>query len=288
MVYSTYKIGTFHRTFKYSFSIVKPQGFWENDDCKAGVAISKITYMHPGETTVKKENHESASSANPWMFVSLFLGALLVASFVTNIYVISTVSDLRTGTAPTAPRPSAPQPLAPSQPVAVDASGPSIGDPNAPVTIIEFSDFECPFCKRFKDQTFPSIEQNYIDTGKVRIVFRHYPLPFHQNAQKAHEASICAHDQGKFWEYHDALFANQADLSVPALKQYATNLGLNTATFNNCLDSGKYAQAVQDDLVAGSAAGVSGTPSFFVNGQLVVGAQPYSAFQQAIEAALAE
>lgn len=223
------------------------------------------------------------------MFVSLFLGALLVASFVTNIYVISTVSDVRTGGSP-APYPSAPSPSAPSAPSApvnVAATGPSLGDEDAPVTIIEFSDFECPFCKRFNDQTFQQIKANYVDTGKVRVVFRHYPLPFHANAQKAHEASMCADDQDKFWEYHDAIFAQQTNLGVPALKQMAVSLGLNTATFNSCLDSGKYAQYVQDDLAAGSAAGVSGTPSFFVNGQIVVGAQPYSAFQQAIEAALA-
>ena len=232
---------------------------------------------------MKKEQNETT---NPWMFVSLFLGALLVASFVTNIYVISTVSDLRTGGSPSAP--SVPSPSAPSAPVNVAAIGPSMGDEDAPVTIIEFSDFECPFCKRFNDQTFAQIKTNYIDTGKARIVFRHYPLPFHSNAQKASEASMCADDQDKFWEFHDAIFAQQTNIGVDALKQIAATLKLNTATFNSCLDSGKYTKYVQDDLAAGSAAGVSGTPSFIINGQLVVGAQPYSAFQQAIDAALAK
>ena len=235
---------------------------------------------------MKKEQNETT---NPWMFVSLFLGALLVASFVTNIYVISTVSDLRTGGSPSAPSvPSVPSPSAPSAPVNVAAIGPSMGDEDAPVTIIEFSDFECPFCKRFNDQTFAQIKTNYIDTGKARIVFRHYPLPFHSNAQKASEASMCADDQDKFWEFHDAIFAQQTNIGVDALKQIAATLKLNTATFNSCLDSGKYTKYVQDDLAAGSAAGVSGTPSFIINGQLVVGAQPYSAFQQAIDAALAK
>lgn len=279
----------FHRTFKYGFTHMKP---WVvGNKTVAGACPLRLrsdeTCTLTGEYTVKKEHMETT---NPWMFVSLFLGALLVASFVTNIYVISTVSTVRTGgsAAPIPAAPSAPSPSAPAPRVNVEATGPSLGDEDAPVTIIEFSDFECPFCKRFKDQTFPQIKANYIDTGKVRMVFRHYPLPFHTNAQKAHEAALCADDQGQFWEYHDTLFANQQSLGVAALKQYAVTLGLNAATFNECLDSGKYAQAVQDDLAAGSAAGVSGTPSFFVNGQLVVGAQPYSAFQQAIEAALAQ
>jgi len=166
------------------------------------------------------------------------------------------------------------------------------GDKDAPVTIVEFSDFQCPFCQRFYQQTMPSIEENYVKTGKVKIVFRDFPLSFHQNAQKAAEAAECADDQGKFWEYHDMLFekgkGDGTGLAVADLKSYAQTLGLNTATFNNCLDSGKYTSEVQKDQADGTSYGVRGTPAFFVNGQLISGAQPYANFQQVIDAELAK
>ena len=177
----------------------------------------------------------------------------------------------------------------------VDASeddDPSTGDENAPVTIIEFSDFQCPFCQRFYQQTLPLIEENYVKTGKVRIVFRDFPLGFHQNAQKSAEAAECADDQGKFWQYHDLLFekgsGDGTGLAVVDLKKYAQQLGLNVAMFNNCLDSGKYANEVAKDLADGTSYGVSGTPAFFVNGNFIEGAQPYSAFQEVIDAELAK
>lgn len=164
---------------------------------------------------------------------------------------------------------------------------PYLGKEDAPVTIIEFSDLECPFCERFHTQTFPQIKSQYIDTGKVKFVYRDFPLPMHTNAQKAAEASECADEQGKFWEYIDLIFANQASLSLASLKSWAGSLGLNTSDFNKCLDSGRYADEVKKDLADGQAAGVQGTPAFFVNGQLVSGAQPFESFQSLIEAALA-
>jgi protein-disulfide isomerase len=186
--------------------------------------------------------------------------------------------------------PAAPSaPSVPSGPVDVSEAGnPSMGDAKAPVTIIEFSDFECPFCGRYVTQTYPQIKKDYVDTGKVRIVFRDYPLPFHSNAQKAAEAAECADDQGKFWEMHSKLFSNQQALSVANLKKYAGELALDQTKFDECLDSGKHAAEVQQDLADGSAAGVSGTPSFFVNGMLLVGAQPYSEFKKLIDAELAK
>lgn len=179
---------------------------------------------------------------------------------------------------------------APAQRVQVSADDdPAIGAKNAQVTIIEFSDFECPFCGR----ALPTVKQVLKDyEGKVRVVYRDFPLSFHPNAQKAAEAAECADDQGKFWEYHDKLFANQQALTVDNLKQYAKDLGLDAAKFNSCLDSGKYASEVQKDMAAGSAAGVSGTPTFFIgndeNGyQMIVGAQPYAVIKAAIDAELA-
>lgn len=161
------------------------------------------------------------------------------------------------------------------------------GGDNAKVTIVEYSDFECPFC----EAVHPTIKQ-VMDTygDDVRLVYRHYPLSFHPQAQKAAEASECAADQGKFWEFHDTMFDNQALLQggVTQLKKWAADLRLNTAKFNNCLDSGEKATIVADDASGGSAIGVTGTPGFFINGISVVGAQPFSTFKQVIDQELAK
>ena len=179
-----------------------------------------------------------------------------------------------------------PEPSEPVDMVALMDDDAVKGEESAPVTIVEFSDFECPYCSRFYSQTLSQIEENYIDTGKVKMVHRDYPLPFHGNAQKAAEATECADDQGKFWEMHDMLYENNTALSVDNIKGYAAELGLNTGDFDSCLDSGKYYDEVQKDMADGSAAGVTGTPGFLINGELVVGAQPYAVFEQAIEKAL--
>jgi protein-disulfide isomerase/copper chaperone CopZ len=158
------------------------------------------------------------------------------------------------------------------------------GDFEAPITLVEFSDFECPFCGRH----FPTLNKILSDyKGKVRLVYKHFPLSFHPNAQKAAEASECASEQGKFWEYHDKLFENQTSgYSLEKFKQWARDLGLNVTKFNDCLDSGKYAQKVQADYQEGLQKGVNGTPATFVNGQLVSGALPYEVFKQIIDSAL--
>jgi len=152
---------------------------------------------------------------------------------------------------------------------------------NAPITLVEFSDFECPFCGRIYP-TFKSILSKY--DGKVRLVYKYFPLSFHPNAQKAAEAAECANEQGKFWEYHDKLFDNQAvGFSLDNFKSWAKDLGLDSSKFNNCLDSGKYADKVQADEKEGAAKGVRGTPATFINGQLVSGALPLDSFTQIID-----
>ena len=161
------------------------------------------------------------------------------------------------------------------------------GQADAPVTIIEFSDYECPFCERFYVQTLPQLKKNYIDTGKVKFVYRDYPLSFHPNATKAAEAAECAGEQKKYWEYHDTLFQHQNALDNKSLKQYAIDLGLDTASFNQCLDSGAMLEEVQKDFKEGSYLGISGTPTFFINGIKIVGAQPFDAFKLVIERELA-
>jgi protein-disulfide isomerase len=164
--------------------------------------------------------------------------------------------------------------------VQVAATGPAKGPENAPVTIVEFSDFECPFCSRLVP-TMDEVTAKYGD--KVRLVFRQFPLAMHQNAKKAAEASLCANDQGKFWEMHDAMFKNQQGLAVDALKAKAVELGLNAEAFNSCLDSGKHAGRVNADLKDGSVAGVSGTPAMFINGRFVSGAVPFSEVAKIID-----
>ena len=164
---------------------------------------------------------------------------------------------------------------------------PVMGKENAPLTIIEFSDFQCPFCSRFKSDTLSQIKSQYVDTGKVKFIYRDFPLTsIHPMAQKSAEAAECADDQGKFWEYHDVIFEKQASLSLNNLKQWASELGLNTNDFNKCLDSGKYESEVSKDASDAQRAGGQGTPFFIVGNQPVSGAQPFSAFQAAIESQL--
>jgi protein-disulfide isomerase len=167
----------------------------------------------------------------------------------------------------------------------VDAGpGPSKGPKDAPVSIVIFSDFECPFCGRV-NPTIKQIEDSY--KGKVRVTWRNYPLPFHQNAGPAAEAELAAHAQGKFWEMHDKLFANQKALSRPDLEKYATELGLDMGKFKADLDSGKFKDGIQKDIQYGnSISGPIGTPTMFVNGRKVSGAMPFESFKPLIDEAL--
>ena len=159
-------------------------------------------------------------------------------------------------------------------------NAPVRGKADAPVTVVEFSDFQCPFCVRSRP-TVTKVRETYGD--KVRWVFRHFPLDFHAQAEKAGEAAACAGEQGQFWPMHDLLWANTAKLQVPDLKAHAATLGLDTAKFDECLDSGKLAGLVHADAEAGQGYGVSGTPAFFVNGRPLVGAQPFDTFAQVID-----
>ncbi len=158
---------------------------------------------------------------------------------------------------------------------------PSAGPEDAAVTLVEFSDFECPYCSQFVS-TIDQVKAEYGD--RVRVVFRQFPLSIHPSAPKAAEASLCENDQGKFWGMHDLMFQNQRLLQVPALKEKAGQLGLDQSAFDECLDSGKYEEQVKEDTRAGTLAGVTGTPSLFVNGiPTPSGAQPYEAVAEFIE-----
>jgi protein-disulfide isomerase len=153
------------------------------------------------------------------------------------------------------------------------------GEASAPITIVEFADFECPYCSRAAE-TVEKVRAAY--PGKVKLVFRHFPLSFHPKAPKAAEAAACADEQGKFWQMHDALFEGQ-DLELEAMKANAQRLGLDAAKFDACLDSGRMAALVKRDQAAGNKAGVTGTPAFFINGVMLSGAQPEEAFHKVID-----
>ena len=164
--------------------------------------------------------------------------------------------------------------------IEVEAKGPARGPDAAKVTIVEFSDFQCPFCGR-EAPVVEKLMKEY--DGKVKLVFRHFPLDFHPFAEKAAEAGACAADQGKFWPLHDKMFGNQQKLAVEDLKAYAKESGLDPAKFDKCLDSGEKKDLVAADQKAGVDAGVNGTPAFFINGIFINGAQPYEQLKDAVD-----
>ena len=171
----------------------------------------------------------------------------------------------------------------PRQKVAVEGH-PSKGPQGAPIELIEFSDFQCPFCQRAN----PTVEQVLKTYGsRIHFVYRHYPLPTHPNARPAAEAAACAAEQGRFWEYHDQLFANASRLADADLKQHAVTAGLDAAKFNACVDAHKFKAEVDKDVAEGNQAGVTGTPAFFINGRALEGAQPFEAFKRVIDEELA-
>jgi protein-disulfide isomerase len=186
------------------------------------------------------------------------------------------------------------------QPISVTVDDDPIrGNQDAPITIIEFSDYQCPFCARFQIETLPLILEQYVDTGKVKFVYRDFPIQnIHPNALPAAVASECAHEQDKYWEYHDALFENQGVWSkvevtsaITVFKEFATKLDLNQDQFNSCLDSGKYIEEVNNDLKDGQSYDVTGTPGFFIGNEKIGfvkinGAQPFEAFKSIIDSQL--
>jgi protein-disulfide isomerase len=167
-----------------------------------------------------------------------------------------------------------------------------LGAPNAPVTMVEFTDYQCPFCQRFHVSTFPDLKKNYIDTGKVRFYSFDLPLDFHPNAARAAESARCAGDQGQFWRMRDLLGSSPGKLSAENIAGYAAEISLDTAKFKECMDSGKFKKAVETDGKAAQSMGVNGTPSFVigkttaegVDGELVVGALPLTAFEEKLKA----
>ena len=172
----------------------------------------------------------------------------------------------------------------PRQAIDVLPDDPARGPADAAVVIVEFSDFQCPYCRR-ATQTLSELLERY--DGKIRFVYKDYPLPRHTEAFKAAEAANCAHEQGRFWAFHDLLFARQDALDIESLKTYADELGLDANRFDQCLDEGRYRTQVQEDLQIGRRYGVSSTPTMFINGRAVMGAVPLATLDAIIQEELA-
>lgn len=227
------------------------------------------------------------SKTTVWQILTLVFAILFVVSLLTGGFSGGNAADTGNNAAPTNNNAGTGGSAA-----TVNLEGAhTLGSDDAPVVIVEWSDFQCPFCSRFATDTEPQIVKDYVDTGKVKFVYKQFPLEsIHPMAMPAALASECAAEQGKFWEYHDKAFANQASLSTDSLKQWAADLGLDTTQFNSCLDSQKYLDKVKADLQEGLAAGIRGTPGFLIgkDGKYtsISGAQPYTVFQQAIDAQL--
>lgn len=223
-----------------------------------------------GGTMPRPPAKSRTQSVPPWMLLGLIAGVVVVAIGLIGLAVQATqrpvVSTGRTG------------------------EGTSWGPADAPVRIVDYSDFGCSFCGVFARNQGVQLRREYEATGKVRFEFKHFIIGG-QRTRDAALAAECAADQGRFWDYHDTLFARQGTSSDPfgrsALKQYAVELGLDTAQFNSCLDSNKYVEKVTRDTAEGRGLGVNATPTFFINGQKIEGAQPYEVFKAAVDAALA-
>lgn len=231
------------------------------------------------------------------LLLALVAGALLLGYFYGQLTALKGGTGLGSGSAnPTAQAPTgqaAPEvptgPLSDELWAAVQTGvAATKGDANAPVTIVEFLDYRCGFCGRHAEETYPEIIKNYVDTGQVKYMVR--ALPFlGPESDNAAQAALCAADQGgdeTYFAYHDLLFENVSTLSNQVYKDLAADLGLNASQFGQCLDDGKYVDKVQEDMALAMQVGANGTPTFFINGNIMIGAQPYSAFETAIEAEL--
>ncbi len=229
------------------------------------------------------------------LFLALIVGSFFLGHLWTKVQFLEkggTTQNVAIAPSGTAPAPQAG--LDPNKKYEVGVGHfPVKGDPNAKVTVVEFADFRCPFCEKFYTDSVTQMLKEYVDTGKVKFAFRSYAF-LGPASTLAHNAAECANEQNKFWEFHNYLYENhppESDTSMftsEKLTESAGILGLDTATFKSCLDSNKFDENVQKDVAEGQSIGVDSTPTAFVNGKPIVGAQPYTAFKTAIEAALNE
>ena len=255
------------------------------------------------EITIKKSTYNNLlKGLITAIAIATFVGGYTLGSFdnssISNEELKEMLADIKAAPSPQ-PAQAPSQPSMPSIIMVSLDDDPVKGNPNAPITVVEFSDFQCPFCSRFYQQTLGEIQRDYIDTGKIKFVYRDLPLDnLHPNARAASIAAECADEQGKFWEYHNMLFEKQSEWNrLPksdlqtTLIQYASDLGLQSTSFESCLGSEKIADEVNKDTLDAAKYGVTGTPAFFIGNEKdgfvkLSGAQPYPNFQAAIDAQL--
>ncbi len=293
-----------------TFTMAEVEARWQKDDPAERARVTQLLYQHRrqsldqlvGDFLVEEAAKKAGVAKDAYLDAELTKrrGAITEAD-IQKVYDdnrervgASTVNDLRASITTFITRSRDEQNLAilvgelkaagpavtvalepPRYEVAIADHDPSRGPADAPITIVEFSEYQCPFCGRITP-TLRQIEEKY--PGKIRLVFKDFPLPNHAQAPKAAEAAHCAGEQGKYWQLHDRLFANQQQLQVPELKAHAVAVGLDQAAFDQCLDSGKHAAIVQTDVELGSEMGVQSTPTLYINGRVVTGAQPIGVF----------
>ena len=273
---------------------------------RESVSFEKPPQQDESQTiTIKKSTYSNLLKGAVFAIaIAAFFGGYLAGNLddsnqITSEELKAVISEIqKQQVASSAPQPTAQQ-AAPQAPqifkVSID-DDPIKGDSDAPVTIVEFSDFQCPFCGRFYQQTLPAILEDYVDTGKVKFVYRDLPLnSIHPNAMSAHIAAECADEQGEFWEYHDVLFEKQQQwqrLPESELRttfvEYAADAEINTDNFESCLSSQEIADEVNKDMQEARQLGITGTPSFFIGNDKdgytkLTGAQPYESFKIEID-----
>jgi protein-disulfide isomerase len=235
-------------------------------------------------------NQSKSASGTKTIVLAVLIAALAIigtvlgaTQYLSNELNIVKAQLLEVGSVPAFDRPDAeaPAPRKIDMAKVLQDNDPVRGPKSAKVTIVEFSDYECPFCGRFYKDTLPDLIKEYGDD--VKFIFKDFPLPFHNNAPKAHEAAHCAGEQGKYWDLHALMFDNQRQLGLEQLRGHAQKIKLDMAKFNTCLDSGRFTDKVKKDTATGRDVGVTGTPTFFINGQRLVGAQPLEAFRTLID-----
>jgi len=256
--------------------------------------VVKIEEHHKEHETKsdKKEETVTLTKTALWKGLSGLLGVLLVLSIFTGGFGVGGDSPSSVGTFPSpikaAPNAPSPNGAAVADMKALADDDPFLGSEDAPVTIIEWSDYECPFCAKFYSQTLDQIKSQYVETGKVKFVYRDFPLSFHPQAEPAAIAANCAGEQGKYFEFHNKIFDNGGATGKSSIdyKKWVQEFGLDVATWEQCLNDPAQKAEIAKDIQDGVSAGIQGTPGFLINGNLVSGAQPFSVFQQVIEAEL--
>lgn len=227
-------------------------------------------HNNPEKDSSHESNQSPLTGKDKWVYVSYILVAIVAVSLVSNFFLLSKLTGY----------------MGPPKVNVAEGAG-SIGKVDAPLSLVMYTDFQCPYCAMWFTQTWPSIKENFVDTGLMKFEVKHFPLSFHNNAKIAANAAECAEEQGSFLEYEALLYANQNALDRASLIRYASQASLDEAKFTACLDESRYQEKIDAEFSEGSSSGISGTPGFILNGQsLPLGASAYSAFEAEFNRAL--